>query len=135
MTTYYGGKFSRVAHDNMLYEYEADDGSIVSLHILPATLLHIHELMDIMDFIDKRTEGSEEPFAIDQLYALTADVMSNNMELKAVTVDWLNAIGFSVMDVAQFASAMTEFMLRVIEAGDVAKNLQCPGIPTKETDN
>lgn len=72
-------------------------------------------LMDIQDVVNKRDEaqsGREKNKAdretIDELYELTAQILSNNLKREKITVDWVDE-QFSIEEIKEFLIQYAKF--------------------------
>ena len=74
-----------------------------------------HALIDMQEIVEKKGEAqtaAEKNEAdreiIDELYELTAQVLSNNLKGEKITVDWVDE-QFSIEEIKEFLSQYTKF--------------------------
>ena len=74
-----------------------------------------HALIDMQEIVEKKGEAqtaAEKNEAdrgiIDELYELTAQVLSNNLKGEKITVDWVDD-QFSIEEIKEFLSKYTKF--------------------------
>ncbi len=74
-----------------------------------------HALIDMQEIVEKKGEAqtaAEKNEAdreiIDELYELTAQVLSNNLKGEKITVDWVDD-QFSIEEIKEFLSQYTKF--------------------------
>lgn len=74
-----------------------------------------HALIDMQEIVEKKGEAQTaaekneaDREVIDELYELTAQVLSNNLKGEKITVDWVDD-QFSIEEIKEFLSQYTKF--------------------------
>lgn len=74
-----------------------------------------HALIDMQEIVEKKGEAQTaakkneaDREIIDELYELTAQVLSNNLKGEKITVDWVDD-QFSIEEIKEFLSQYTKF--------------------------
>lgn len=74
-----------------------------------------HALIDMQETVDKKGEAQTaaekneaDRETIDELYELTAQILSNNLKSEKITVDWVDE-QFSIEEIKEFLTQYTKF--------------------------
>ncbi len=74
-----------------------------------------HALIDMQEIVEKKGEAQTaaekneaDRETIDELYELTAQILSNNLKGEKITVDWVDD-QFSIEEIKEFLSQYTKF--------------------------
>lgn len=118
MTVFIGSDYTKRKDTWMQIAIGPEDDPI-ELRILPPTVGAFMGLQEVSKFILKELsdegDGSENVVSLGDALAYVAQVMSNNMDSRVFTAKQLDEMGFNVINVAQFVTEFTEFMVRLID--------------------
>ena len=108
-------------------EEGSDDGFEVS--ILPPTKRGYEAMSHVANVIAKWGDGDLEAEDLDfgTMLKSTAEVMSHNREMKKITPEYLESIGFDLADMGEFVGSYIFFVMKLVEE----KNSPAPG-PIRE---
>lgn len=85
------------------------DGEL-TVNMLPPTKEMYEDMAALCGIVARVASGEEECADIHELLCVVGNAMSNNTSLKRITGDYLESIGFDMVDVLEFASAFTYFV-------------------------
>lgn len=105
-------------------EEGSDDGFEVS--ILPPTKRGYEAMSRIAGIIAKWGDGDLEAEDLDmgEMLESVAEVMSHNLQMKKITPEFLEGIGFDLADVGEFVGSYIYFVMMLVEE----KNSHAPGL-------
>lgn len=82
----------------------------LELHVLPPTK-EVHDaLTEMADIVDKAIGGVPDERSLMDFYPAVARLLSNNRERREVTVEYLDSIGFDLMDLSVVVSDYILFL-------------------------
>lgn len=96
-----------------------ENGKIVeferTIHVGMPKKRIFHALIDMQETVDKKSEAQTateknkaDRETIDELYELTAQILSNNMKREKITTDWVDD-QFSIEEIKEFLTQYTKF--------------------------
>lgn len=96
-----------------------ENGKIVeferTIHVGMPKKRIFHALIDMQETVDKKSEAqtateknNADRETIDELYELTAQILSNNMKREKITTDWVDE-QFSIEEIKEFLTQYTKF--------------------------
>ncbi len=118
----YKVNFQKAKRNYMVLTFDderEENGKIVEfekvIHVGMPKKRVFHALIDMQEIVEKKGEAqtaAEKNEAdreiIDELYELTAQVLSNNLKGEKITVDWVDD-QFSIEEIKEFLSQYTKF--------------------------
>lgn len=131
MAEFIGADFTKRKKDvikiTLPVEEGSDEGFEVS--ILPPTKRGYEAMSHIAGILVKWGDGDLEAadFDMQAILESVAEVMSHNLQMKRITPEFLDSIGFDLTDVGEFVGSYIYFVMQLVEE----KNLPAPG-PTRK---
>lgn len=113
MTEYRGPDFSTRKKDVLVINL-GDDGE---LKLLPPTV-EIHKgMVEVAKVVEQATEGTLDYSDLDmgEYLRLVAAAMSHNTDMRRITPEHLEAIGFDLSDIGEFLGGYIFFVTRLVE--------------------
>lgn len=87
-----------------------DDDAELTINMLPPTKEMYEDMATLCGIVARVASGESDEVNLHELLGVVAHAMSNNTSLTRITGDYLESIGFDMVDVLEFASAFTYFV-------------------------
>ncbi len=133
MAEFTGIDFTKRRKDAIVFTLPVEAGSDegFEISVLPPTKRTYDALQELASVVDKWSNGDLEAddFDMGAMLGAVADAMSHNSQMRKVTAEYLESIGFDLSDIADFTTAYLFFLMRLVDE----KNSSAPG-PTRETE-
>lgn len=118
----YKVNFQKAKRNYMVLTFDderEENGKIVEfekvIHVGMPKKRVFHALIDMQEIVEKKGEAQTaaekneaDRETIDELYELTAQILSNNLKGEKITVDWVDD-QFSIEEIKEFLSQYTKF--------------------------
>lgn len=108
---YRGPDFSKREKDVMIITLDTD------IKILPPTLGINKGMVKVAQMIEDASEGKLDYASIDmgEYLEIVAAAMSNNTDMRRITPEYLESIGFDISDIGEFLGGYLFFVTRLVE--------------------
>ena len=113
MTEYRGPDFS-VKEKDVLIINLGEEGEI---RILPPTVEINKCMVEVAKMVESASDGTLDYSTLDmgEYLSLVAITMSHNTDMKRITPEYLESIGFDISDIGEFLGGYVFFMTRLFE--------------------
>ena len=132
MAEFVGADFTRSNKDLIKFTMPSEDGDGegFEISVLPPTKRGFDAIRQLGDLVDKWQDGELEAddFDIGKTYVAVAEAMSHNLQMRRITPEYLEAVGFDISDISDFVYNYLSFLMLVVEA----KNSFAPGLTRAE---
>jgi hypothetical protein len=111
MAEYRGPDFSNREKDVMVVTLDTD------IKILPPTVDINKGMVKVAQMVEQAAEGTLDYATVDmdEYLAIVAATMSNNTDMRRITPEYLNSIGFDMSDIGEFLGGYLFFVTRLLE--------------------
>ena len=111
-----GTNYASRNKDVLVITLGSEDDSF-DLKILPPTVDINKGLVEVAGWLADAADGTidYDSFDMDECLALVANAMSNNTDMRRITCDYLNGIGFDMSDIGDFLGLYVFFVTELMK--------------------